>query len=150
MGKIKPRKLREKVAAERAKPVRTLFQALLKDHIKTQDEKQALAEFLGQSIPAVESMLYQGSGGLDSWISAFIFCYQLDVAKIEAFLQSYRTIFRKTKNSRLSDRLWFALDEFLSEDEKASWAALIRSSIELSLHLRGGKKVGSESLNPKK
>ncbi len=134
----KIRKPRARVTMDRAKPIRQQFQALLKEHIKSKADKKALAEFLGQSLASIDLMLYRGGGGLDSWISAFIFCFGIDADTVKSFLKDFKLVF-KGRKATLSNDLWDELDKIMSEEEKVNWISLVKASAELNLHLNTKK-----------
>lgn len=132
---------RDTVTAKRARPIRAALQSLIRERVKTREETQRLADFLGQSVASVQSMLYQGEGGMDSWISALIFCYQLEPEKITKFLAEYKDALRRPHPARDSDKLWFGLDQFMTEDEKYYWASLIKASVRIQRDLSKRKKL---------
>ncbi len=131
-----PREQRKQSAvAKRARPIRELLQSLVRDRVKTRIEKQKLAEFLGQSVGSLDAMLYRGEGGLDSWISALIYCYELSPEVIKDFVLNYRANVRRSSSMRESDRRWFDLDSEMSEDEKFYWVSLMAVSVKLQREL---------------
>ena len=132
------KKEKEGANSLRAKPVRALLQTLVRAQVKTRAEKEKLAEFLGQAVSSVDAMIYYGEGGLDSWISALIYCYDLQPDAFSNFVHSYRDQLKKMKPIKESDRLWSEID--LSEDEKVYWANLISASATIQKDLRRHKR----------
>jgi hypothetical protein len=123
------------VTAERALPIRELLQSLIRDRVKTREEKEKLAAFLDQAVSSIDAMMYYGEGGLDSWISALMHCYDLKPEVIQNFFTSYRLALRKTKRIDESDRLWLSLEDELDANAKYYWASLIRASLSLEKEL---------------
>lgn len=121
--------------AKLAAPFRTLLKALIRERIKTQSDKQALAEFLGRSLSFVNQMTYHGEGSLDAWIGAFVFAYQLDVGTLAQFFARQGETARKISPLSRADQLWFSLDEFLSDDQKYYWVSLMQAAINLETEL---------------
>ena len=113
---------------------------MLKRQVGTKKEKVELAEFLGLTTSAVDGMLYYGKGGLDAWISAFIFCYDLDLETIQTFFTNYESVTRKMKPTKKSDQIWYELDEKLSEEEKYYWVNILKASEEVQEYLQVKKE----------
>jgi hypothetical protein len=105
MGKERSISL-EKIAVE----LRTTLQGILREEVKTLKDRAALALAIKRSRSHVESMLYEGKGGLDSWVKAFAYCFKLTPAAI--------------KNLKLdalgggdldeADKVWFQLKDKLN------------------------------------
>lgn len=126
----KPRKNRK--LNERAKPIREVLRKLVHKKVKTREEREALAKVIGQSVSSVNNMIYTGEGGLDPWIGALSFCYNLDPKNVEHTLEDYERYLRKANPVSRNDRLYFELTELLSEDDLHMLLSLIKASALLS------------------
>jgi hypothetical protein len=131
---------KQTMVSKRARPIRELLQTLVRDRIKTKLDKQKLADFLEQSVGSIDAMLYKGEGGLDSWISALMFCYDMNPSNIKDFILNHQATVRRNKAVRESDKRWFDLDSLMTEDEKFYWVSLITTSIRLQKELTSRKK----------
>jgi hypothetical protein len=132
------------VVSQRARPIRSALQILIRDRIKSRAEKESLAKFMGQSLSAIDAMLYYGEGGLDSWISAFIYCYGLEPDAISRIVQSYRADSRRLQPLGVGERAWLEVEQGLSDEAKLYWASMIRASKGIESEL-GRTKRGKSS-----
>jgi hypothetical protein len=117
--------------ADRAAPVRAMLQKLIHRKVKTKAEREALAKFLGQAVSSVNGMIYEGLGGLDSWIGALIFCYKIEPKMVEKFFDEMDHFLRKSRPSSKADKLYLELSESLPEDDIVFLLGLIGASIKL-------------------
>lgn len=88
---------------EIAAPIREFLRQTVKKKIRTKADREALAKFLGQA-PSSVSNLLKGEGGLDTWVAALVFCYDLKPEALLEMLENYQALVRRQKPTE-SDRL---------------------------------------------
>lgn len=89
--------------AEIAAPVREYLRQAIRQKIRTKSDREALAKFLGQAPTSVSNLL-KGEGGLDTWVAALVFCYELKPEAMLSMIQNFQAIIRKQKPTE-SDRI---------------------------------------------
>lgn len=109
-----------------SKEFRIFFQKILKSKIKSKKDKEELANYLDRSVPSVELMLYHGGGGLDAWLNAFVFCFGLNVEKLEKIAIELSLISKSDETNSLYQ--WQKLGQSLTEKERNKWYYLIKAS----------------------
>lgn len=73
--------------AKLAAPYRELLKNLIREKIRTEEDKRELAKFLNRSVSFVNQLVYYGEGGMDAWLGALTFSHHMDPVKAEAFLR---------------------------------------------------------------
>lgn len=126
--------------AKRAAPVRDALRKIVKERLKTVEDHKKLAEFMGTSLHYVHSMLYRGEGGLDAWINALMFCFDLDS---KTFLERLgkRLPQKSVASLTPADSLWYDLDKLLKPKQKLWWARILRAAV-LEGEKRPSRKEG--------
>lgn len=109
---------------------RTLFQELLKEHVKTSADREKLAKFLDISESAVRGMVYAGTGGLDNWINAFAYYYKIN----ESTIKNLKVALKKEYPINESDKVWF--DIKTSEARKLKLALVARAVFQIEEDLK--------------
>ncbi len=89
--------------AEIAAPIREYLRQAIKQKIRTKQDQEALAKFLGQAPTSVTNLL-KGEGGLDTWVAALSYCYNLKPESLLDLVKDYQVLVRKHKPSE-SDRI---------------------------------------------
>jgi len=117
--------------AQLAQPFRELLKGLIRERIKTEADKRELAKFLDRSVSFVNQLIYHGEGGLDAWIGALTFAYQLDSRKLAELFDEHTKALRRMSPLSDADKLWFEFDSHMTHDEKYYWVNLIRVTLEL-------------------
>jgi plasmid maintenance system antidote protein VapI len=100
------RKKNSKTAAIAA-PVREYLRHAIKQKIKTNKDREALAKFLGQSPTSISNLL-KGEGGLDTWVAALAFCYDLKPETMLEMMENYHVLLHKlnpTESDRIAARI---------------------------------------------
>lgn len=129
--------------AKIAAPVRTLLRSLIRNKIRTEADKRALADFLERSVSFVNQMVYNAEGSLDAWIGAFVFAYKLDAETLAELFSDQSQAARKMSPLSPADQIWFGLDEILTDDEKFYWVSVVRAAIDLNRDLGVGPPTKS-------
>jgi hypothetical protein len=101
--------------------IRNLFQELLKEHVKTKEDRLNLAKILGVSESAVKGMIYTGNGGLDNWVNAFAHYYKIN----EGTIKNLKMALKKDHPLNESDKIWF--DIKAPESRKLKFAMIARA-----------------------
>lgn len=84
---------------------RSLFQDLLREHVKTSADRRKLASVLGVSESTIKGMLYNGSGGLDTWVNALAHFYPIN----ESNLRNFNVTLKKDFAVSEADKIWFSI-----------------------------------------
>lgn len=123
-----------------ADSLREVFQNLLRDFVKTKENREQLAKVLGKTPGHIKQMVYTGVGGMDSWAKAFAYYYKFDAST----LKNLRNELKKKKPILESDRIWFSLrDEFgATEDELIYLASCAEAAIRIK---RDIEKINSST-----
>lgn len=121
-----------------AKAMRGTFQDLLKNHVKDKSDLERLSNVLGVSVSLIKKMLYKGEGGLDVWIRAFAYLYDLD----KDGLSSLRDELRRRNPISESDKIWFSIRGELgaSEDDLLYLASCAHEAFRIKMELESLKK----------
>lgn len=127
----KKRRQRKTASKTRADVIKKAIQDLARDSYSSRAEKELLAKFLGKSLSAIDQFLYEGKGSVETYINVLLYRFALDEKSILHTLQNYKLERRREVPLKKSDRIWFELDESLTEDEKMYWLSLIRHAIRL-------------------
>ncbi len=102
-----------KATAQVAVNIRKLLQDLLREHVRSASDRRELAEHIGCSVGHVQSMIYEGKGGLDTWAKAFAYFYEIDA---EA-LRNFKTYLKICVPLEGSDKIWARLKSELGASE---------------------------------
>jgi hypothetical protein len=97
-----------------AEGLRSVLQDMLRGFVRNKTERERLAKVIGRTPAHIKQMIYQGEGGLDSWVKAFAYYYKIDLDRLDTF----KTNLRKTVPLAQSDELWFRIRDHLGADEK--------------------------------
>jgi hypothetical protein len=135
MAKIRNASL-EKLAAE----LRSTLQNLLREKVRTLKEREELAAAIKRSRSHVESMLYEGKGGLDSWVKAFAYCFELSAAAIKKIKIENLA---KTELDE-ADRIWFQLRDTLkaNHSDRYYYARIAYAAYEIKQELEQSQNKG--------
>jgi hypothetical protein len=93
--------------------LRGILQSSLRELVRTKEDRETLAKVLGRTPGHIKQMIYKGEGGLDSWVKAFAYCYNIDPRSLESF----RFSLRKKVPLTQSDTVWFGIKDQLGADE---------------------------------
>lgn len=88
--------------------MREFLRSAIKRKIRTNKDREALAEFLGQAPTSVSNLL-KGEGGLDTWVAALVYCYGLKAETMLEIIENYAALMRKYKPTE-SDRIAAQID----------------------------------------
>ncbi len=121
-----------------AKELREFCQKLIRERLKNKSDRQKLADALGLSVSAVESLAYQGSGSFDTYAGALLSLYGLDPELLKSFIVDFKEGMRKISPSTESDKMWFDLP--LTEEERRYWLMSIRATVRINLAIYERKK----------
>ena len=125
-------------AYKTAEPVRKFLQEILKDRIKTKSERETIAKKLGKSVGAVNSLLYEGKGGFDLMIAAFLTIHNLKEASLKSFFLDFKEFLQsRTGHPHSPSREFNALE--ISDEEKMHWISVIRVLSDLNYSLKQRK-----------
>ena len=94
--------------------IRKLLQDLLREHVKTAADRHNLAEQIGCSTGHVQSMLYEGKGGLDTWAKAFAYFYEFDAAT----LKNLKYELKRRRPLEGADKSWAQIQTELNASEE--------------------------------
>jgi plasmid maintenance system antidote protein VapI len=114
--------------AEIAAPVREFLRRAIKQKIRTNSERKALANFLGQAPTSVSNLL-KGEGGLDTWVAALVHCYDLKPETMLEIIENYAALIRKYQPKE-SDRI--AAEINLPEPKRAALFSAILTAVRLT------------------
>lgn len=139
--------------AQLAEPFRDLLKSLIRERVKTEADKRELADYLNRSVSFVNQLIYYGEGGLDAWLGALTFAYQLDATKLATVFKNYKFNLRKISPLCEADKLWFEFDREMTDDTKFYWVSLIRATLELEKTFRiqrvcPKQKISSGHISP--
>ncbi len=93
--------------------LRSLLQEVLRDFVRDKSEREQLAKVIGRTPAHIKQMIYQGEGGLDSWVKAFAYYYKIDLNHLDGI----RVDLRKKSPVAESDKVWFRIRDHLGADE---------------------------------
>lgn len=110
--------------------IRNLFQEMLKEHVKTKEDRIKLAKILGVSESAVSGMLYSGTGGLDNWATAFAHFYKID----ETTIRNLKIALKKDYKLNESDKVWFEIEA--PESRKLKLALIAKAVFQIEEDLK--------------
>lgn len=116
---------RKQVVNKFATPIRTLLQTLIRQKIKTGPDREKLASFLGLRTASLSNMLYKGEGGLNQWIAALVYCYELKIDDITYFFENYSSFEKKLGQLKPAQRDWIVLGNRLNDRDKAFISSVI-------------------------
>lgn len=116
---------RKQVVTKLAAPIRNLLQSLVRQKIKTAADREKLASFLGLKSTSVSNMLYKGEGGLNQWIAALVYCYDIKIDDITYFFENYSSLEKKVGQMTAAQRDWIALGNRLNDQDKAFIANVV-------------------------
>jgi hypothetical protein len=116
---------------------------LIKDKVNTRAEKERLAEELEITPGGVEGLIYHGRGSFENYIAALAFLYGFNLKDLKGFLLNFRDRLRRLKPIKNSDKIWFDLDRYYSEDHKEYLASVWRAAAKLNFRVTV-KKVNDD------
>ena len=116
-------------------PLRELLQKLIRKKIKSKEQRQELAAYLGIQVSSLSNMLYKGEGGLNLWIATMIYCYQIDLDSVINFFENYQSIHKDMSKLSKVDREWLELGNLLSAQDKQFVIRLVKMSLQLHREL---------------
>ena len=120
-----------------ASALRQTFQELLKRAVKDHEDREELAQVIDRSPSQIKAMLYQGKGGLDSWVKAFAYIYDLDKDSLDKFKRELKKGYPLSR----ADEIWFSLDdEGASEDDKLYLAHCAKEAFRIKKELKDLRK----------
>lgn len=125
-----PRK--NKKLSERAEPIRKVLQQLIHKKVKTKEQRVALAEYLHQEETSVRNMIYSGEGGLDSWIGALAYCYNLDPKSVGRSVEDFFNYSRKSAPTSKVDKLYAEICDLYEEDSVYALLSMILAAGKLT------------------
>jgi hypothetical protein len=96
-----------------AEGLRSVLQDMLRGFVRDKAERERLAKVIGRTPAHIKQMIYQGEGGLDSWVKAFAYYYKIDLNGLD----SLKTNLRKKVPVAQSDELWFRIRDHLGAEE---------------------------------
>lgn len=88
--------------------MREFLRQAIKQKIRTNKDRAALATFLGQAPTSVSNLL-KGEGGLDTWVAALVYCYGIKAETMLEMIENYTALMRKYKPTE-SDRIAAQID----------------------------------------
>jgi len=135
---VRTKKIKKKGTLDFAINIRKKFQLLLRKHIKTRQDREKLAKAIGITEGGVHGMLYHATGGLNSWIKAFAYCYKLNEDSVDML----EGILRRENPLSVNDKLYFDISNKVKENKLYYYLSLINASIQIEEDLtKSGKKL---------
>jgi len=122
--------------------LRKILQHTLKKFVRDATEGSKLAKILKKSQGHVQSMIYEGKGGLDVWTTALAHYYEINLGT----LKNLRTTLKRLDPAYESDNVWFGIRDELgaSEEDLFYLARCAHEAYAIKKELEGlkGKKKG--------
>ncbi len=124
-----------------ARELRTTLQGILRERVKNMEEREVLALAIKRSRSHVESMLYEGKGGLDSWVKAFAHCFRLNPSALKSFKFDQLMVNELDK----ADQIWYKLKHELhaNETDRYYYARIAYAAHQIKQELNIKKKVAN-------
>lgn len=129
-------KTKSKAHTNKSDSLRRLFQELLREYVRTKEEREQLARDTQCSESMIKQMVYLGSGGLDQWsavLSRILDSEKLSFQSLLLFLKTNRT----TKDS---DKIWNSIrEDGATEDEMVLYAMSAKAAHQIKVDLKSKK-----------
>ncbi len=129
-------------------PIRELLQELLTQKIKTGEDKEKLAKFLGKSVATINKMVYSGEMGLDLWVNSLVYCYDFEPSALKHYIKNLPYFLYNQRPISSADKIWAEISGQLTQDEKIHYGHLLKCSVKANRHL-GAKQKTRQKRKPK-
>lgn len=123
MAKPKKNNKTAKIAA----PVREYLRQAVRQKIRTNEDRNELAAYLGQAPTSVSNLL-KGEGGLDTWVAAIGYCYDIKPEMILEMMENYHALMKKHQPKE-SDKIAAKID--LPESKRAMLFSALYTALKI-------------------
>jgi hypothetical protein len=129
------KKLKKTASIRSAEEFKKFCRLLIKERVNTLEDREKLASELGITAGGVEALIYHGRGSFETFVAAVFYLYSVDLKVLKKFLVNFKNHIRRIKPIRESDKAWFDLDRYWTEDQKGYFAFMGLASARLNLAL---------------
>lgn len=110
-----------------AKEFRKMLQALIRRELPDAKSRAQATKATKINPNSLGNMLYDGKGGMDSWVTLLAYCFKLRPTQLEPLFVQIKESLRKQRKLTPDEIAWSKLGDKLSRDRRLFWCEAIQA-----------------------